>query len=205
MQAEQRIKFAIEFAGMNLAKVGMRPQELAALKDGISQFLYGARGEVESFADRGGIIIMPVLNQDELVDSWPLENFIELQKDCRRMLTGFAHKLGIASLPISAGFGFLALPNTGWHIPTITAGIRSAFLMLCWLLLVGESGVRVRICPEDACGHRVFYQASRRQKYCSRNCAVRASMRRMRNKSVVKSVVEFSRKPTKKHGKARKV
>ena len=177
-----RIQFAILFSEMNLSALARHPQEFAAFKGEISKFLRGSIGE--TLADRGGIMGMYL----EPLDSWRVDDFIGLQKECKILLSSFAHREGFPNLKLTALFGFAPWPSLGIHSPIISGGIRAVFLLVIWLMLARGSGDKVRACPEESCGHRVFYQKNRRQQYCRPVCRSRAAMRRMREGSQRKTV-----------------
>lgn len=97
------------------------------------------------------------------------EDWERLQGDVNSILRGKSVELTSnesPSLKIGLGVGETVLCASG---PT-----RDVFVLLLLLLLAREGTDNIAKCPECA---KVFWRETRRQKYCSRHCAVRASVK----------------------------
>jgi len=177
MKPEDRIKFALEFAEMDLERVFRRPESLASFRNEFYEFHYGRGGE--SFADRGGILAIP----DSEFASWKLAEFLTLQKKCRRFVAECAHgsppRMAIPEMTLTAKYGLIKLAHDEIAFPMIRGSAHDLFMIVLWHLIAGAAGEHIGRCPEPKCGN-VFFRPTRRAVYCSKACSGRARVRRFR-------------------------
>lgn len=158
--AARRLRFSVEFSQMHLDRVLESQAQLDSLFSGLADVVMSA-----SSPGTG----IPLL----LFAQWnPLE-YITLQAEVRRMLEAFVdHQVVVMEInKVELGFA------TGK--PVVQGNIRDAFLMNTWRLLVDQGKDRVGRC--QPCG-RIFFKLTTRAKFCSRGCATRAGMRKLRAK-----------------------
>ena len=184
MKAKDRMKFALEFAEMDLERKFKRLENEKTFRDDFSAFLYGKPGDAEPFSDRGGTLAMTMVP----LSTWKKDNFISLQEDCRLLLRAFANPLGMLKLKLTVEYGFLPLVSMKAHLPMIWGeDIRDVFLVMLWQLVSGPAGEHVGQCPESQCpqsksGNKLFYKPTVRAEYCSKQCSTRVRVRRKRAK-----------------------
>ena len=146
MKPEDRIKFALEFAEMDLERVFRRPESLASFRNEFYEFHYGRGGE--SFADRGGILAIP----DSEFASWKLAEFLTLQKKCRRFVAECAHgsppRMAIPEMTLTAKYGLIKLAHDEIAFPMIRGSAHDLFMIVLWHLIAGAAGEHIGRCPE---------------------------------------------------------
>ncbi len=178
----QRLKFAIRFAAMDLA--ALRPGDWLNLQDDLASFLGCKRGQGELVSAKGAIRMTPLAHP--LPYEYTESDFRTLQRETNTLLQSLAYEdmLSAEMLDIHAHVGIVSLPPTGWTISVAQGGTRDMFLLYLWLLIREEGIGHIKRCPEPKCG-AIFYRI-KKQKYCSRTCTNRATVRAWRQHEEVK-------------------
>src|SRR5262249_13131519 len=114
--------------------------------------------------------------------------------------TELAGPLSLMAWPLPGGDGRSLLKIGG--------SVHDVVLLWLHLVLTRESTARIRRCPEAPCGHRMFVR-SRRQLYCSGQCADRANKRAARatpagrEREALRQRRRYDREIRKQHPRAR--
>jgi hypothetical protein len=209
---QDRLRFVVDFVNRKLDKVSA--SILAELRNDLERFVGLKVGEeLGTLADQG-IPCWPVLHP--LPQEFSREDFLRLQGRWRSIIDGInastrqawsaRHKKqrlfqkidGGQSVWLFPDAGYFSLSNVtcsmglGWPIFTGPT-LELASLQLVFLL-AGEVPSRILRCPEERCGHRIFYRI-RSQQYCSRACVDRANKRCWRA-SKINRALEARRRQT---------
>lgn len=181
--AADRLRFAVAFAGADLD--GFRPGDWLNLRADLAAFTSAPRGQPAHAADFGGIIpfVRPVR---PLPRDCPEEACRHLQHDTQVLLAAVADRSGLNLIALSGGIltsvqkhltvaptGRLTGPSSA--VVLVRGPFRDIYLEILIALLSQGPLPPIGRCPEPACA-RLFYRV-RRQRFCSRTCANRASMR----------------------------
>ena len=210
MSAEERLEFAVTFATMDLK--GLRPGDWLNLRDDLTSFIGSAVRSVEEVRrdhmgrmatvvcrpDETGqmaVSVRPLAETGRVATTFLAEPFSEeevpesairkLQAETLRILKSvikvFGTNTGNLEMPQSRLTLALTLIRTPEGVMLLGDGPqRDIFLFNLLVLLKLQPVDRLRACPECS---RIFYR-KRRQKYCSRDCTNRVSVRRWRQKQI---------------------
>jgi hypothetical protein len=173
MTGEERLKFVVQFAGMDLDR--LRPGDRLNLLDDLGDFL---------------------TNDIVIVDGLPPQKFRagelrDLQREVKRVLTEMVAKRELPGnhLPLAnfiplieledATLGITPLDSLnmpGRNLFRVKLPVRGAFFLTLGVLLWQEPTHRILQCPEC---NTIFYRV-RNQQYCGRTCVNRANKRAWR-------------------------
>jgi hypothetical protein len=172
----KRLKFAIQFAAMNLDD--MRPGDWLNLKDDLASFLGQKRGQRTYIATKSAVRVTPL--EHPLPDEYTEENFRALQQETNLLLQSLVWEGGLSAdlLGIHVHVGIVALPGTTDYIHFAQGATRDVFLLYLWLLIREEGVDRIKRCPECK---KMFYRVAK-QQYCTRACTNRANVRAWRQR-----------------------
>jgi CGNR zinc finger len=210
--AQDRLKFAVEFAGMDLAALRLNAQQ--NLKNNIESFLLVAK-EGNTLKDIGGVYTFPA-------DFLEWNDFAGLQKDVRQVLSGLIlQQQGSIKAPATpiwstitseariSAITFSAIAPLGISRPMLMARGKTpdVFLLKLFYLLGQEPTNGIIQCPEC---RTIFFRVGK-QRFCSPRCANRNYMREYRKKDSVKaeeaerSHSRYKKRVEKKRGKPTRV
>ncbi|MGA2264296.1 MAG: hypothetical protein ABSH28_23035 [Acidobacteriota bacterium] len=167
------LKFACEIAGDDDVDHLQRWKLLKWTED-LQSFL-GTRDGANVWIP-GGILAVPI--EPPLPQDYGRDEFRDLQVAIRTVLDGVTREYGMHE-HTNIKFSYSLHPIFGHYIMNVMGATRDVFLFKLALLLAGEASRIILKCPEPKCG-KFFYRV-RKQKYCSRLCTVRASVRNKRN------------------------
>ena len=186
--ARDRLQFAVRFAQRNLDQ--LRPGDWMNLRDDLELFLGNRLGVGYSPVDLGGIAAAQI--GEPKPQNFSREDFQKLQGEARLILNGLlnlreGHRtalrtgIGTARGPrgtrIDAQYRITINPsNDRYAMLWVEGSTSDVFLLILFHLLSREPSDRIYRCPECK---SIFYRV-RRQKYCSRQCANRVSVRQWR-------------------------
>jgi hypothetical protein len=181
MTAQDRLKFAVEFARMDLGE--LRPGDWLNLKDGLTEFLGLGKGGMNLQA-MAGYVCLPLSAPNEMSE----KDFDSLQARVRSLFNGIVlekippvagqheggHK-GIVT-PIDPNWKYLPITLSGLGNVLVIQGACQGVFMGSLMHLVGkESTDKIRKCSRPDCSN-IFYRV-RKQKFCSQRCYIRHYMR----------------------------
>jgi hypothetical protein len=159
---------------MNLERLHEYPKELSKLRKELLEFI---TPEVQTFASKD-VHIVAFPTSGTMPDDYTVMDFAELQQWCWVFLEGVEPALPRREyVKIVAGYLLVRSPDMAKFTTMLTGATKDLFLLMLHQSLLLEPASRIRRCPEPKC-RRFFYRV-KKQKFCSRNCAVRASMRNL--------------------------
>jgi hypothetical protein len=167
----ERLQLVIAFSRMNLDK--LRPGDWINLKYDLKTFLGCNPERHYRFPSTVGILATPLAHP--LPDEYSEDDFRSLQKHARSMLQDATQE----TLPVGPGIEpggymmFLRDSYGKWGHILAQGTTHDMFLLTLFFLISQEPSGRLKRCPEcDAAFYRI-----KKQKYCSRICTNKVSMR----------------------------
>jgi hypothetical protein len=181
--AAERLQFIVRFAQMQLD--ALRPGDWLNIRDDFHAFWR----QRETAAEPGGIMAQPL--QHPSPQEYTEADFRALQTEVYGILNGFVCErespgFSLQLAEIHAQFGILNvgardIPG-GWTLLQALGHTRDMFLLIFFFLLSRQPTDRILRCPEC---HTIFCRI-RKQKYCTRACSNRATVRQWRQSATVK-------------------
>jgi hypothetical protein len=174
--AEDRLRFVVEFAGMELDQLN--------LKDDLQTFFGGGRHGEGTLASFAGALVMPL--QVPLPQDYTEDHFRKLQQDVRQLLHDMVGNRDLSvqntSTPIPMQVEFSVQPwddlgFPGRNVLAVRGSTRDCLLWLLSHLLAQEPTGRIVRCP--SC-ETIFYRDRANQEYCTRRCVNRVNKRSWR-------------------------
>jgi hypothetical protein len=173
MNTQERIKFVVAFAGMNLAH--HRAGDWLNLRDDFNRFLgFSEEGEE---APRGPVLVaVPAADVANIEE----KEFAVLQTDLSKLLSGFASRTGSSSVQVNVRYNVTRFGGAGIVVSTVRGAFRDCILALTHHILSVTPNASVELCPD--CG-RIFYREGK-WKYCGRTCTNRAMTKAKRKRDL---------------------
>ena len=196
--AEDRLKFAVRFANLDLTS--QRPGDWLNLKDDLCNFFgYGSAGREIKLGELGGVQAVPL--EPPFPQGYTERDFAELQKDVRlifeplaqgtikwpktargRVSTETQQRGGFKPVWIKVGLHPVRLYDSDECFLTTRGSTRDSFLFTLAAILTSKPVGQIKNCLECS---SLFFRI-RKQRYCSEKCTNRAYMRGYRNNGEIK-------------------
>ncbi len=189
MTADERLRFAVEFAEEDLDK--LTPGRWMVLRERLGAFVTpGAQGSLPE--DMGGVCA--IASDFDIAEG----EIRSLQREVRATLLTLLDLLGEAAPADEPAPTMLSLqmmpiridPKSTHVLVLVRGKTRDVFLATLALLLSRQPFDKVKRCPEC---RRIFYR-ERKQMYCMKKCLNRANMRAWREAKGKRTVAAKRRK-----------
>ena len=178
MDTERLIRFAVDFAEMNLGK--LRAGDRLNLFEDFERFFQGAWNAPEAAG------FLPWFSKEQ--EPLSADDIRSLQRETKELLTAAVlfrtgqplprarKKKSLGMLDVQFRGAFRLMP--GSRSVFLVGNGTEVFLSLVLLLTHKAEKLQIGVCPEDG---RLFYRV-RRQVFCSRRCAQNATKRAWRQR-----------------------